>query len=140
MSQAPARENDSMTRLRAVTAHTIPERPPIRLTPGQQAQVGHKATAGPAFGSAPPAAGAGWVPGRHLDTSSDPAVVITAYATTELATTAGEELTLIEHDDPSGLAWVRNAAGREGWEQGHIGSMNLLVSRGWSLRGQHGGD
>jgi len=25
-------------------------------------------------------------------------------------------------------------------EQGHIGSMNLLVSRGWSLRGQHGGD
>jgi len=27
----------------------------------------------------------------------------------------GEELTLIEQDDPSGWAWVRNAAGREGW-------------------------
>jgi hypothetical protein len=40
--------------------------------------------------------------------------VITAYDTTELATTAGEELTLIEHDDPSGWAWVRNASGPGG--------------------------
>jgi hypothetical protein len=115
MSQAPARENDSMTRLRAVTAHTIPERPPIRVTPGQQAQVGQQDTDWPAFVFVTTDDGAGWVPGRHLDTSSDPAVVITAYDTTELATTAGEELTLIEHDDPSGWAWVRNAAGREGW-------------------------
>ena len=59
--------------------------------------------------------GTGWVPGRHLDTSTDPAVVITAYDTTELATTAGEELTLIKQDDPSGWAWVRNATGQEGW-------------------------
>ena len=44
-----------------------------------------------------------------------PLSLITAYDTTELATTAGEELTLIKQDDPSGWAWVRNAAGREGW-------------------------
>ena len=48
--------------------------------------------------------GAGWVPERHLDTSSNPAVVITAYDTTELATAAGEELTLLERDDPPPVA------------------------------------
>jgi hypothetical protein len=41
--------------------------------------------------------------------------VITAYDTTELATTAWEELILIKQDDPSGWAWVSNAAGQEGW-------------------------
>jgi uncharacterized protein YgiM (DUF1202 family) len=40
---------------------------------------------------------------------------VTAYDTTELATAAGEELTLLEQDDPSGWALVRNAEGREGW-------------------------
>ena len=59
--------------------------------------------------------GAGWVPRRCLDTSSDPAVVLVGYDTTELAITAGEELALVERDNPSGWAWVRNAAGREGW-------------------------
>jgi hypothetical protein len=40
-------------------------------------------------------------PERYLDTSSDPAEAITSYDTTELATTAGEELILIERDDPT---------------------------------------
>jgi hypothetical protein len=114
-SQTPARENDSMTRLRATAAHTIPQRPPIRVTPGQQVQAGQRDTDWPAFVFITTDDGAGWVPERHLDTSADPAVVITAYDTTELATTGGEELTLIEQDDPSGWARVRNAAGREGW-------------------------
>ena len=115
MSLPPARENDTMTRLHATTAHTIPERRPIRVTPGQQVQAGQRDTDWPAFIFITTDDGAGWVPGRHLDTSSDPAVVTTAYDTTELATTAGEELALIQRDDPSGWAWVRNAAGREGW-------------------------
>jgi hypothetical protein len=109
------RENDSMTRLRATAAHTIPLRPPIRVTPGQQVQAGQRDTDWPAFVFISTDDGAGWIPDRHLDTSSDPAVVITAYDTTELATTGGEELTLIQRDDPSGWAWVRNAAGQEGW-------------------------
>ena len=114
MSQAPARENDSMTRLRATAAHTIPQRPPIQVTPGQQVQAGQQDTDWPAFVFITTSDGAGWVPRRHLDTSSDPAVVTIAYDTTELATTAGEELTLINQDDPSGWAWVRNAAGLAG--------------------------
>jgi hypothetical protein len=42
-------------------------------------------------------------------------VAITSYDTTELGTTAGEELILIERDGPGGRARVRNAAGSEGW-------------------------
>lgn len=59
--------------------------------------------------------GAGWVPERYVDASCDPAVMRRGYDTTELATTAGEELTLVERDHPSGWIRVRNAAGREGW-------------------------
>jgi hypothetical protein len=104
-----------MTRLRATTAHVIPERPPIHVVPGQRVQTGEHDTQWPAFVFVTTSDGAGWVPGRYLDTSSDTAVVTADYDTTELATTAGEELTLINQDNPSGWAWVRNATGREGW-------------------------
>ena len=104
-----------MTRLHATATHTIPQRPPVRVTPGQQVQVGDRDTDWPAFVFITTDDGAGWVPERYLDTSSDPAVIVTGYDTTELATSPGEELTLISTDDLSGWAWVRNAAGREGW-------------------------
>jgi hypothetical protein len=104
-----------MTRLRATAPHEIPDRPPIQVVPGQQVQVGQRDTEWPAFVFITTGNGAGWVPERYLDTSSDPAEAITSYDTTELATTAGEELILIERDDPSGWARVRNAAGSEGW-------------------------
>jgi hypothetical protein len=104
-----------MTRLRATAAHTIPQRTPIQVRPGQHVRVGQHDTEWPAFVFVTAESGEGWVPERHLDTSRDPAVVLTDYDTTVLATTAGEELTLVRSDDPSGWAWVRNDAGREGW-------------------------
>jgi hypothetical protein len=104
-----------MTRLRATAAHEIPERPPIHVVPGQRVRAGQHDAKWPAFVFVTADDGAGWVPERYLDSSCDPAVVITAYDTTELATAAGEELTLLKQDDPSGWAWVRNSAGREGW-------------------------
>jgi hypothetical protein len=112
---AALRENASMTRLRATASHQIPDRPPIQVVPGQQVRVGQRDTEWPAFVFITTGTGAGWVPERYLDTSSDPAVALTSYDTTELATTAGEELILIERDGPSGWARVRNAAGSEGW-------------------------
>jgi hypothetical protein len=104
-----------MTRLHALTAHPIPQRAPIRVVPGQQVQAGQRDTEWPAFVLITTDDGAGWVPERLLDTSSNPAVVISGYDTTELATTAGEELAVIERDDPSGWVRVRNVAGQEGW-------------------------
>lgn len=104
-----------MSKLRATMAHVIPERPPIQVRPAQRVQAGQHDTHWPAFVFVTTDDGAGWVPEHHLDISADPAVVITAYDTTELATTAGEELALVSQDDPSGWAWVRNAAGQEGW-------------------------
>jgi len=104
-----------MTRLRASKAHPIPQRAPIRVVPGQKVQAGRRDTEWPAFVLITTDDGAGWVPERLLDTSSDPVVVIGAYDTTELATIAGEELTVIERDDPSGWVRVRNTAGQEGW-------------------------
>jgi hypothetical protein len=104
-----------MTRMRAAASHCIPDRPPIQVVPGQQVQVGRRDTEWPEFVFVTTGNGAGWVPERWLDTSSDPAVVLVGYDTTELATTAGEELTIVERDEPSGWAWVRNAAGQEGW-------------------------
>jgi hypothetical protein len=105
----------AMNRLRTTSAHTIPDRPPIRVAPGQLVRAGQRDSEWPAFVFVTTNDGAGWVPERHLDTSSDPAVVITAYDTTELATTAGEELVLVRRDDASGWVWVRNAADAEGW-------------------------
>jgi hypothetical protein len=104
-----------MTRLRAAAAHVVPERPPIRVVPGQRVHTGQHDAEWPAFVFVTTDDGAGWVPERYLDSSCDPAVVISGYDTTELATAAGEELTLIQQDSPSGWAWVRNSTDREGW-------------------------
>ena len=46
--------------------------------------------------------GRGWVPARHLDIRGDTGVVVNGYDTTELSTSAGEELEVVERDDESG--------------------------------------
>jgi hypothetical protein len=58
--------------VRATAAHTIPQRLPIRVVPGQQVQVGQHDTDWPAFVFITTDDGAGWVPERYLDTSADP--------------------------------------------------------------------
>jgi hypothetical protein len=104
-----------MITVRAVKAHAIPDRPPIQLAPGQNVQVGDRDTTWPAFAFITTSDGSGWVPERHIDTSRVPAVALRPYDTTELATTAGELLTVLVTDDPSGWTWVRSALGDEGW-------------------------
>jgi hypothetical protein len=104
-----------MTTVRAVKAHAIPGRSPIRVTPGQSVQVGEQDSTWPAFAFVTTEDGSGWVPARYIDARSEPAVVLAPYDTTELATAAGELLTVLVIDDPSGWTWVRNALGREGW-------------------------
>jgi hypothetical protein len=43
------------------------------------------------------------------------AEIVTPYDTTELPTSAGEVLEVIEVDDESGGLWCRSTSGREGW-------------------------
>jgi Variant SH3 domain len=106
-----------MSTVRAVQAHQIPDRPPLRLSVGQRVTVGQQDTRWPAFVLVTAEAGQGWVPSRHLelDRASGAATVLVPYDTTELATTVGELLTVVTRDDASGWVWVRAADGRQGW-------------------------
>ncbi len=104
-----------MKRVRARTAHTIPDRPPIQLTVGTEVEVGERDSQWPEFVFVTTAAGSGWVPARCLSSDSGRAVVETAYDTTELPTRAGDVLEVVAEDYPSGWLWCRSAAGREGW-------------------------
>ena len=104
-----------MTTVRAARAHDVPDRPPIRLAAGQPVHVGERDTTWPAFVFVTTGDGAGWVPARHIDTGSSPPVMFAPYDTTELPTSAGDVLTVIARDDPSGWTWVRGHDGREGW-------------------------
>lgn len=109
------RDTGEMTMVRAVKAHIIPVRSPIQVTPGQKVRVGRRDTTWPAFAFVTTDDGSGWVPARHIDVSSEPAVVLAPYDTTELAAAVGELLMVLVIDDPSGWTWVRNALGHEGW-------------------------
>ena len=105
-----------MVTVRAVTAHEIPDRAPLRVTPGQQVQLGERDTTWPEFVLVTADGGSGWVPARHIEAGTGASgVVRTAYDTTELATSAGEHLEVIKEDIRSGWLWCRSAEGREGW-------------------------
>jgi hypothetical protein len=105
-----------MVTVRAVRAHEIPGRPPIRVKPGQQVELGERDGTWPAFVFVTTEGGQGWVPARHIEPGPEASgVVRTAYDTTELPTMAGDVLTVVETDEASGWTRVRNAAGREGW-------------------------
>jgi hypothetical protein len=130
-------------RVTARVAHEIPERAPLRLTPGETVTVGDRDTDWPAFVFVTAAHGSGWVPARHLsppvagtpaagtsaaETSGEGAPsagtlaagtrrarVETAYDTTELPTCADQPLDVLAEDLPSGWLWCRAVNGREGW-------------------------
>ncbi len=98
-----------------VVAHDVPERQPVRITPGEQVEVGDRSAEWPEFVFVTTRSGGGWVPARHLSASRGSATVLMTYDTTELPTVVGERLEVLEPDPASGWTWCRNAAGREGW-------------------------
>ena len=104
-----------MSRVVAIEAHEIPERPPLSLAAGDVVAVGHRDDDWPAFVFVTAARGQGWVPSRHLSLEAGQGVVVTAYDTTELPTRVGETLDVVACDDESGWLWCRSADGREGW-------------------------
>jgi hypothetical protein len=104
-----------MARVWAIRDHVIPDRPPIQVTAGERVQAGQRDTTWPAFTFVTTADGSGWVPTRYVRQGTDGGIIVHPYDTTELETSAGEELTVVATDDVSGWTWVRNTAGREGW-------------------------
>ena len=78
-------------------------------------QAGDRDTEWPEFVFVTAAHGTGWVPARHLSQPFGPAVVQTAYDTTELPTRVGEVLNVVAEDLVSGWLWRRSSIGREGW-------------------------
>lgn len=104
-----------MTSTEAKIAHVIPDRPPLRLAVGQQVQAGDRDSEWTEFVFVTAADGTGWVPARHLSTSSGAAVVQAPYDTTELSTEVGEVLEVLARDLESGWLWCRSRTGNEGW-------------------------
>ncbi|CAN5172427.1 hypothetical protein BH20ACT5_BH20ACT5_19230 [soil metagenome] len=104
-----------MHRVRAHTAHEIPDRPAVQLSVGDDVQVGERDTEWPEFVFVTARHGTGWVPARQLSQPAAAAVVRTAYDTTELPTRVGEILEVLAEDLDSGWLWCRSSAGRVGW-------------------------
>lgn len=108
-----------LRRVRAREAHEIPDRAPLRVTPGERVRVGERDGTWPAFVYVTAAGGEGWVPSRHLRADdaggTGEAVVADAYDTTELPVAAGQEVDVLAEDLASGWLWCRDDDGREGW-------------------------
>jgi hypothetical protein len=102
-------------RVKARTAHQIPDRTPLQLTVGEYMQAGDRDTEWPEFVFVTAAHGTGWVPARHLSQPSGPAVAQTAYDTTELPTRVGEALDVVAEDLVSGWLWCRSSSAQQGW-------------------------
>ncbi len=96
-------------------AHEVPDRAPLRLSPGERVTVGERDHQWPKFVFVSTPDGSGWVPARHLSAASGSAVVQVAYDTTELPTLVGEVLDILAEDLDSGWLWCRASGGREGW-------------------------
>jgi hypothetical protein len=99
----------------AKLSHGIPDRSPVRLVAGERVDVVERSREWREFVFVTAERGAGWVPVRNLSGSSGTVTVRTAYDTTELATTGGERLEVIDEDPRSGWLWCRARSGREGW-------------------------
>ena len=102
-------------RVQVSAPHEVPARAPLQLAAGEPVIIGEHDEEWPEFVFVTSAAGSGWVPGRHLSASSGAAIVEIAYDTTELAVSAGQQVTVVDRDDGSGWWWCRNDAGDEGW-------------------------
>lgn len=100
---------------RAIAAHALPSRQPLRLRTGDLVAVSKRDTEWPAFVFVECGQGEGWIPSSHLSGTTGEVTVIRAYDTQELATQTGDALEILEADDGCGWAWCRGADGREGW-------------------------
>jgi len=103
------------SRRRVRADHTVPDRAPHRFEAGDTVALGKRDTEWPAFVFVTARDGSGWVPFRHVDTTSSPPRMRTAYDTQEIPASEGEVVHLLRDDPESGWVWCRKTDGREGW-------------------------
>jgi uncharacterized protein YgiM (DUF1202 family) len=96
-------------------SHEIPDRSPVQLVAGERVDALERSSQWRELVFVTAERGAGWVPVRSLSGSSGMVTVRSAYDTTELATTAGERLEVIDENVRSGWLWCRAGSGSEGW-------------------------
>lgn len=102
------------------TLHRPSGRAPIVVEPGDHVRLGERDTTWPAFRLVTKRdGGEGWVPERNFEPApgAEPgeAVAVARYDTREIAPPPGEQVTLLDLDEPSGWAWCRDARGAVGW-------------------------
>jgi len=103
-----------MTRARVIAPHRAPDRPPIRIAPGDVVTLGARDEEWPAFAWTTHANGlGGWVPASLFDREQGTATAKVAYDTRELDVDAGERLTL--HRELADWWWAENSGGATGW-------------------------
>ena len=96
------------------SAHRAQYPEPIRLKAGDQVTVGKRDEEYPGWIWTTVASGrSGWAPEELLDVSGAEAVARVDYESTELDTSPGETVRVFF--EMLEWAWVRNAAGAEGW-------------------------
>jgi SH3-like domain-containing protein len=97
-----------------ISAHRTEYPQPIRFKAGEKVSIGKRDEEYPGWIWTTVASGrSAWAPEEFLDVSGTAAVARVDYESTELDTTAGEAVRVIF--ELLDWAWVRNAAGTEGW-------------------------
>lgn len=101
-------------RARVIAAHRAPDRPAIRLTPGESVTLGERDIDWPQFVWTTLATGlGGWVPSALFDREYGEAIAQQDYDTRELDADVGEILTL--HRELADWWWAENTHGASGW-------------------------
>lgn len=103
-----------MKRARVIATHRAPDRPAIRVAPGDAVTLGERDGDWPEFVWTTLATGlGGWIPSVLFDRDHGEATARQDYDTRELDADAGEVLVL--HRELAQWWWAENERGEQGW-------------------------
>jgi len=103
-----------MKRAVVIASHRAPDRPAIRIEPGDNVTLGERDSEWPKFIWTALATGlGGWVPAALFDRDQGTATALQPYDTRELDAEEGE--TLVLHQEMADWWWAENMQGASGW-------------------------
>ena len=108
-----------MKRAVVIASHRAPDRPPIRVEPGDNVTLGERDSEWPQFVWTALATGlGGWMPTVLFDRDQGEAIAMQPYDTRELDADEGESLVL--HHELADWWWAENMQGTSGWIPGRV--------------------